>query len=62
MPLKYRNDKTEKIIKRKHRFDNCRICGEQISPEVTKSVYCLECNLKYSNQIRNKKKIPKIYE
>lgn len=55
MPIKYKNNKTRGVFERKNGFDNCRNCGKQISPEITKSMYCLECNLRYSEQIRKQK-------
>lgn len=54
MPIKYKNEKT----KRKFRNNTycCIYCGKPITPKVSKRNYCLECSIKYSEQIRKEKK------
>lgn len=43
---------------RKRFRDNstCKLCGIPITPDITKSEYCLNCSMKHSELIRRKKK------
>ena len=59
MPIKYKitskedDDNLQRILSNTY---GCKMCGKPISFEVLKSEYCLMCRLKYSDQIRQKKK------
>lgn len=60
MPIKYKNEKTRRTFERNNTLNCfCNNCGKQISgsvnPEITESMYCLECKLKYPKQIRKKR-------
>lgn len=59
MPIKYKTTTKEDDENLERMLSNtygCKMCGKPISYEVLKSEYCLMCNLKYSAQIREKKK------
>jgi len=55
MPIKAKNKLTERKLREYSKAsETCQICGTPITPEKLGSYYCLNCNLKYANQIRER--------